>query len=343
MNLPRLFVFCAVLVTPTLAFASPWVLQPGETALFGRFDFGSADEEFLDSGPAVPFNLNGELRTLGFELGARFGIFKDFEIQLDIPLKLVSYTADPVILIPTEDPDSFDYYQENVLDFSQSKMGVGDIKIAGRWQVFRSQAVGALELRVKTPTGYDPPAGTFGRNPRDAEEFLANVGSFVQPENIQDDVSLGDGQLDVGAAFLFGWALPTRTFIRADIGGDLRIDAGNRFVGGLKLGQFLGDRLLLVAGVGAEIALQDGEVIGVSVAAEDPNLPATEYGGLTNLVLREVRLDKDIVAVSGGAIVRLSESTEITFDYSRIIHGRNVAEVQTLSIGFGVRVDPPMD
>jgi len=313
-------------------------MEHGEIALFGRFDFASADREFLDDGKSQPFSLNGQYRGATFDFSTRLGVFPGFELQLDLPLRLVSYTADPVILIPTDDPNGFDYYQENVIDLSQSVMGVGDIRISGRWQLFRSLIVGALELRLKTPTGYDPPAGTFGRNPKDAEDFLANVGTYVRPENVEDDVTLGDGQLDLGAAILLGSAFRTGTFVRLDLGGDLRFGgAGDRVVGNLKLGQLVGDRVLLVVGANADITVREGDVIGVSVAAIDPTLPATEYGGLNNLLLREVRLDRDIFSASAGVILKLSRSAEMTVDYSRIIHGRNVSEIQSVSVGLGYR------
>lgn len=322
--------------------ASPWVLERGDLAIFGRFDLGMANSEYLDAGGDKPFSLNGNFRSTAFEVSTRMGVFEGFELQIDIPVKLLSYTADPVILVPTEDPDGFDYYQENIIDLNQSVLGVGDIRIAGRWQMFRSSLVGALEVRVKTPTGYDPPAGTFGRNPRDTADFLANLGTYVRPENVTDDVSLGDGQLDLGGSVLLGWALPTRTFLRLDLGGDLRLGgAGDRLVGALKVGQFLNDRILVVAGGGAEVAVQKGNVIGVSVAAEDPTLPASEYGGLNNLVLREVRLDRDAFTLSGGVIFRVADGVETTVEYSRIVHGRNIAAIQNLSIGFGFRV--PVD
>lgn len=320
--------------------ASPWLLNQGDVVLSGRFDYQSASEEFLDSGGSQPFPLRGEYHGTTFELGARIGVFKGFEFEVDIPLKSVSYMSDPVILMPTDSDNSFDYYQENIIALSESTLGVGDIRILGRWQLFRAALAGALELRLKTPTGYAVPAGTFGRDPQNAEEFLANIGSYVTPENVSDDVTLGDGQLDLGAALLLGWALPTRTFFRLDLGGDVRFGgAGDRVLGAFKMGQFVSDRILLVVGTSVDIAVQEGDVIGVSVAADDPTLPAAEYGGTTNLVLREVRLDHDAYVINGGMIVRITDAVEATVEYNRILHGRNISAVQGLSLGFSVRFD----
>ncbi len=332
--------FSLTILSGSVAHASPWVLKTGDLALSGRFDYQAASEEYLESGGSQAFPLNGKFRGTTFEIGARVGAFDGFEFEIDIPLKMVSYNADPVILLPTEGDNAFDYYQENIIALDETTMGVGDIRVSGRWQLFRSSLAGALELRLKTPTGYKAPAGTFGRDPRSAEDFLENVGSYVKPENVSDDVTLGDGQLDIGGAILLGWALPTHTFFRLDLGGDVRLGgAGDRVLGAFKLGQFVTDRILLVLGTSVDIALQQGEVIGVSVAAQDPSLPASEYGGTTNLVLREVRLDHDAYVVNGGVIIRITDQVEATVEYNRIIHGRNISAVQGLSFGMSVRFE----
>ena len=330
----------AVASLSSAAQASPWVLQKGDVALSGRFDYQAATEEFLESGGSQPFPLRGRFRGTTFEIGARVGAFDGFEFEIDIPLKTVSYNADPVILLPTEaaGTDALDYYQENIIALDETTMGVGDIRVSGRWQLFRSSLAGALELRLKTPTGYKAPAGTFGRDPQSAEDFLTNVVSYVKPENVSDDVTLGDGQLDIGGAILLGWALPTRTFFRLDLGGDVRFGgAGDRVLGAFKLGQFVSDHILFVLGTSVDISVQKGDIIGVSVAAEDPTVPAADYGGTTNLVLREVRLDHDAYVINGGVIVRVTDQVEATIEYNRIIHGRNISAVQGLSFGMSVR------
>jgi hypothetical protein len=97
------------------------------------------------------------------------------------------------------------------------------------------------------------------------------------------------------------------------------------------------DRLLPYAGVEADLAVERGRVIGVSVAAEDPELPAAEYGGTTNLNLREVRLERDRAVVSFGSIVRLTPEVELNVGHARTVWGRNTAAVATTSVGIGLR------
>jgi hypothetical protein len=64
-----------------------------------------------------------------------------------------------------------------------------------------------------------------------------------------------------------------------------------------------------------------------------------EYGGTTNLVLREVRLDRDAYVFNGGVIIRVTDQVEATVEFNRIIHGRNISAVQGLSFGMSVRFE----
>lgn len=332
-----------LLTLPTSANASPWLLRANEVVVQGRYDFQQASREFLEDGEEQVFPLEGEFIASTFETTARVGLFGDFELQLSIPVKVISYKADPVILLPApEGQEGIDYYQENTLDLSRSVSGVGDIRLAGRYQIFRGRIASSFELQAKLPTGYEGPSGTFGENPKSAEDFVENAGTLVSPENVEDDVTLGDGQLDLRAAILFGVAFPTDTFLRTDLGYDLRLaGAGDQLVGSFRVGQVLGSRVLVSAGVSGEYAVQDGDVIGISVAAEDATLPAEDYLGTENLRLREVRLDRDSFSVSGGVILRITKNVEASLDYGRILTGRNISRVQTVSFAIGVRVPPP--
>ncbi len=331
--------FCAIGSFSAPAVASPWVLPDDAVIIGQRLDYGFADREFLDNSSARAFPLQGRLQTATIDTSARVGILGGVELELSVPLKLVSYQSDPVLLLDQGPEGTLDDYQENVINLSQTTAGVGDIELSGRWQAFRGRIfVGATELRLKTPTGYDAPAGTFGSQPRNAADFLENVGTYVQPGNVQDDVTLGDGQVDLSAAFLFGMALPTGLFTRVDAGYRLRLGgAGDEIFGGFKLGQAFSDRVILFAGTNMAFNVQDGERIGVSVIAVDPELPATEYAGLNNLDLREVTLDREFIRVEGGAIIRVRPGVEAVASYGRLIFGRNIAEVQSVSFGVNAR------
>ena len=75
----------------------------------------------------------------------------------------------------------------------------------------------------------------------------------------------------------------------------------------------------------------------VSVAAEDPTLPAAEYGGFTNLKLRTPRLEHEQVVPSAGVIARISKMAELYLSYGQIVWGRNVAASRVVSVGLAVR------
>lgn len=327
----------AALVVPATASASPWVLEEDQLALTGRFDFQQANKEYFEAGSAVPYSLGGRYRAATFDLRARLGLVDQLELEVGIPLKLVSYRADPVILLPCEDP-SLDCSQQNVISVSQTTSGIGDIRLATRYQFLEGSLAGAFEFQLKTPTGYQQPSGTFGDEPKSAADFKENVATYVNPDNVEDDVTLGDGQVDLGGLVLMGWALPTKTFVRLDAGYLLRLaGAGDQVLGHLQIGQALGKRVLVVAGSRLAYAVQDGEVIGVSVAAEDPTLPAEDYEGTKNLKLREVPLSHSALDVHGGVLIRFTRQFELKLSYSRRVWGRNTALTQTVSLGFGTQ------
>jgi hypothetical protein len=131
----------------------------------------------------------------------------------------------------------------------------------------------------------------------------------------------------------------TGTFVRVEGGYNARFDAGHQVLAALRAGQFVADWLLLYAGVGLAYTVTPGRVIGVSVAAEDPLLPADRYLGVENLFLREVRLQRDVLDVQGGAIFRITPEAELNVGYGRIVWGRNTAAVNSVFMTMSVRTD----
>ncbi|MCA9547402.1 MAG: hypothetical protein KC613_23525, partial [Myxococcales bacterium] len=246
-----------------------------------------------------------------------------------------------VILLP-RDPASavgeLDYHQENIIDLSQRVQGVADLKLALRYRLWLAQTVGAVQLEVVTPSGYRGPQGTFGEKPNSINAFVSDLPRFVRPENVADDVTLGDGVLQIKPAFLFGWGFASGTFVRVDVGYNVRLNgAGDLLNGALRAGQLLGRHVLVYAGIEGEYTVQDGRVIGVSVAAEDPTLPAADYGGTNNLALREVTLDRDRLVVPAGLILRVTEQAELNLGYATTVWGRNTSKVHSASVGLAIR------
>lgn len=336
--------FLAALFIPAAASASPWVLREDQLVVSGRFDFQQADREFLKPGEVEPYSLNGRYRAATYETSVRLGLVDRLELQLHLPLKQVSYRADPVVLLPcpqqAEADACFQQSQENVISLSRTTSGLADIRLGARYQFLKGPVAGALGLELKTPTGYERPAGTFGREPKDAQDFKENVATYVQPDNVQDDVTLGDGQLDLNAMVHWGWSLPSRTYARLDTGYRLRMGgAADQVLADFQIGQQFGDRYLIKAGANFEYAVEEGEVIGISVAAEDPTLPAEDYVGTENLRLREIPLGYDRLRIHGGMLIRVTQTAELNLSYARVLWGRNTALTQTVSLGLGFKFD----
>lgn len=334
----------AVALVPARAWASPWTLPQGHVVLDTSFNYQLATEEFLDDGGPQLFPLRGKYDASSVRLTARIGLTDQLELELAMPIVLVSYRSDPVILLP-RDPASMqsdlDYYQENVIDLSRTAAGIGDIDLALRYQwLGGGPVVLATEARVKTPTGYDGPVGTFGDQPASIAEFTSDIPRFTRPGNVRDDVTLGDGQLDLSATLLLGYAITDRLFTRLDAGYKLRLGgAGDQFVGAVRAGYLFGEGFLVFASGGLVKTVGDADVIGVSVAAQDPSLPAAEYVGTNNLHLREVRLERDSVVIDVGVLLRVTAEVELKAAYQRVMWGRNTALTDGVTVGVAVRSD----
>ena len=118
--------------------ANPWLLKPGTVVVSGRYDYAFADREFLaNDGTLTDYSLRGQYQSSSYTLGARMGLSDKFELELSLPLKSVSYRADPLILKQTNNAGAaaFDFYQENIIDFTQTAMGFGDLQVASRYRL----------------------------------------------------------------------------------------------------------------------------------------------------------------------------------------------------------------
>lgn len=331
--------FC--LLAPVAAEASPWTLPAGSLVLSGTYTYQTATQEYFERDGARNYPLNGSYTGTNWALALRAGLTDRFEVEASIPLRLVNYSSDPVVLLarpPGSTESEMAFYQRNVVNLSRAAAGIGDINLAGRYQLVRQPFVLATELRLKIPTGYASPVGTFGAQPQSAAEFAAAIERYGRPSNVQDDVTLGDGQTDIQASMLWGYALPSRTFFRVDLGFNLRLGgAGDQVVGAVRMGQQIADVLLFYAHVQGAFSVDNGRFIGVSVAAIDPDLPAAQYGGTRNLLLRELRLERDVVEVGGGVILRFTREVELNTGVSRVLWGRNTAAITQVSVGIAVR------
>ena len=141
---------------------------------------------------------------------------------------------------------------------------------------------------------------------------------------------------------LFGHAYRSGTFVRANLGYNLRLaGAGDQALGLMKIGQRLTKNVLIFASANMAYATQKGRVIGISVAAVDPNVAAKDYGGTDNLLLREVTLNPSFLDLGGGAIVRVGRYIEFSASYFRRAWGVNTAATDSFNVGVAVVQDIP--
>jgi hypothetical protein len=320
---------------PTVA--SPWLLPKGELALSGSVDFQVSESEFLLEGGQQSFPLDGRFIGASFVLGARLGLTDEFELSGSVPLRLVSFTLDPVILLPQEAGDlrpPAEYYADNVVDFSRAGGGVGDVSLAGRYRVFADPVALALELGLDLPTGYRGPEGTFGPEPARVEDVSPRVRELVRPENVRDDVTVGDARANLMLLVHAGMAFETGTFVRVAGGYRLRFaGAADQIVARLRFGQSLGPSFLLFAGSDFAYATESGVAVGVTANAIDPELPANQYLTTPNIRFVERRLEYDALDVTGGLIWRLADTVELNVSYARTLWGRNTSIVNAVSFG----------
>lgn len=334
------FIFTLALLGLNQTYANPWLLPPGTFVMSGRYDYSYANQEYLaDNGELTAYSLNGEYQASSYTLAARLGLSEKFELELSLPLKSVSYEADPLILLPTESVglDAFDFYQENIINFNQTLMGFGDLQVASRYRLSVYPIASSVEFKLTAPTGYRMPEGTFGTSPKTIDAFISQVGQLVDPTKIRDDVTLGDGVFSFQPALHLGYGTSGGFFARTSVGVQLRNQgAGDLFNAEFKLGQMANSWLLLYGGVYLERTLTEGRIIGVSVASVDASLPAKEYAGLDNLKPILVSLDRDLLVAPVGLLVRPLSNVDFTLSYSPVIWGRNVSKSHTVSLGVNV-------
>ena len=93
---------------PASLLASPWTLGEGTAVISSSFDQQFASSEFFTEGGSRPFPLRGRYTASSFTLRGRFGLTDRFELEASLPLKLVSYQSDPVILSSAPTADQMD-------------------------------------------------------------------------------------------------------------------------------------------------------------------------------------------------------------------------------------------
>ena len=311
-----------LLLAPTSALASPWVAKDGTTVLSVSAGADFATSEFLPDGKHQGFPLDGNFNSYYLEVSGRRGFPLGFEVNLKATLKGVSYRADPVLLVLDEKnpPSTLQEHRDAVIDFNEQAFGLADIQLGVAHQHLLALLRIASHLILKVPAGYDKPSSTF----RDDTPSAANV---------QDDVALGDGQVDLEYSLRLGYMVPpTKTLLELDAGYRVRFGGpGHQFAGLFKLGQFITKYVLVYAGVEAAVTLFDGDELGKTFVAKDPEVPARLFQ-VGNIEAIPMTLDRDYLMIRAGVIVRVLKR-EWVLNFSHVAWGQNVARTTGFSLG----------
>lgn len=313
------------LAFPATASASPWTVPQDDLAVDFRYDFQRADREYLPDGTLQPFPLDGSYTASQLSFGARYGFTDRVEGAVELNFKQVSYSSEPFVASGLDNfEDRRGLYEDGggLIDFSETRLGASDFYFRGRYNFLDKGGLIKLttESELKLPAGYDEPSGTF------AEDVPV-------PGDVRDDVTLGDGQVDLTQRLLFGaYIVPTRTFVSIDAGYEFRFGPpGDRLLGGVKVGQNLGDNVVVFAGSRGRYTTVQGESIGVSFITRSPELEPYELGS-DEIEQVPLFLDKSSLDVTGGIIFKIGE-TEVQFAYNRTVLGENRPLIQTVSVG----------
>ncbi|AWV88855.1 hypothetical protein [Bradymonas sediminis] len=319
---PLVFIACALFFSalPTSAQASPWTLPEKYLLITLDSNFQNADQEFLPDGTLQSFPLQGEFSAFTFTPGARYGISDDFEVAFDFNIKQVSYQSDPIVLGLPDDPTDLSQVNASIFDFSHSETGLGDGRIFGRYNLYRSLLMVTSQTSLSFPIGYSTPRGTFSED-------------TPNPAGIQDDVTLGDGQTDLAQAFLFGvYIPPTNSFARLDIGYAHRFGPpGDQGFASLSFGQYIGSSVLVFAGARGAYTIFDGESIGQSFITRTPDKPSNEFL-VSDVEAIDITQDKDYVSVEGGVILKVQD-VEMRLSYDQVVWGANIPQIKSYSLG----------
>lgn len=321
----RFALFLAIVSWSSPGWASPWTLPDDELLLAVSYDFQFADHEFLPDGSYQRLPLEGRFVSNTLRLGARYGFTDRLELGAEANFKQATFTAQPVLLALPDDNDDLRAVRSELKNFSRTEIGAADVWFTGRYNFYRGVVVLTNETRLKLPTGYPGPEGTF-----DPETF-----------EVADDLALGDAQTDLEDSLLLGFFVPpTRTFGRIDAGFRLRFGGpGHQVIGSIKAGQFLGEHFILFAGAGGAYTVTEGEIIGQTFVSTEPDgLDTVDVVPGENTIPVDLRYDKDWLNVEAGLIFVPVRGVELQLAAARTVIGTNITATNALFVSTAVRM-----
>jgi hypothetical protein len=319
---------CSITVVPSVAHASPWTLRQGEVALKLSTDVQFADREFVIERDLQRFPLDGRFWGGNFRTDLRYGISDRLEIGGSLAFAYASYSSDEVFfgegtIDTSQTAGTAQSVRANILSFDQTAVGLGDLRLFVRSRLTpMGRAVVATEVGAKIPTGYRQPSGTFEDD--------------SPAEGLTDDVTLGDGQMDLHAMLLTGFSPTWDWFIRLDVGGRARFfGPAPQVIGAFKTGYRVTPGFLPYIFVDGQISVGEGRVIGQSFIANDPAISALDFE-FSDVAQVDLTLDRSTVVPGIGAIFALGDR-DIDINYSYVVWGENTAQLHMFSVGTNLK------
>ncbi len=348
-------VLSSLLLAHTAA-ATPFTLPERKLAVDLSYGFDEASTFWTVSGERQIFSLGGRFTASSVLAGIRYGIVDMLEGQIRTSYKAATYTASPIHLFPSAAPASAGQLTSGVINFSGQEAGLSDVYVGFSFNPLRRFVNLAIETEAKIPTGYRAPSGTLCSNlDPDTVRSLVRPSILdpsrpqVTPDLFCTGATLGDGQPDLLVALQIGrYIARTRTLLRGDAGMNFRFGGpGQQFIGSLKIGESIGDRLVLYGGARIAYTVNSGSPIGTTVDSALPEAPATAYPGdpvdrsrpqspddLDKLLVYNVATrDRSFLFIDVGAILRLTTGLELRANYSRALWGINFPEVNSVQLG----------
>jgi hypothetical protein len=318
---------CTLLALVGEAAASPWTLLEDTLVLTTSMDAQTATNEYLSDGTFQAYPIEGRYFSTNLRFGLRFGVSDRLEIGGQTALSYLSYESAEAYFAPApDDAGSLSDIRAGILSFDRQVAGLSDVFLYTRYRLTpRQRFVAALELTLKLPTGYQATTGPFASTDEPGD-YLGDGSELV------DDLSLGDGQLDVTGQVLLGWAPPGGWFLRLDAGARARFfGPGPQVVGAFKLGRRVTDGLVPYLDADVVHTFLDGEVVGQVLTTDEPETPATEFD-LDRVVIRDQRFDRSVLRVGAGFIFTIGDR-ELDLGYYYTPWGRNTAALHVFSLG----------
>ncbi len=307
-----LLLICLGALIPSQASASPWTVPRDELSLSLGYDFQIARQEFTPDGTFQNYPLQGRFTGSSLSLSGRYGFTSRFEGAFRVTFQQLSYTSVPYL--PSLEPgDDVRDARSKILSFSSNSVGIGDLMLTGRYNIHRSWWLATFETQAKIPTGYPNPTGTT--------------------------VTLGDAQMDLQPSLLLGaYISQTATFARLDAGYNLRLGGpGHQATGGIKLGQFLGESLIVFAGVSGAYTLFQGSTLPTdNFIASNPDKPPVDFGP-EDFTQQPLSLDRTFARLEAGTILRF-RTLEFQLGYSYAFAGTNIPALHTISLASVVTI-----